>query len=56
MEQWDGVSPGRWRAMTGAIAAVGVWRQVAANRSATLYRLDLAQVRADIAKERASGP
>ncbi|MGD0391381.1 MAG: hypothetical protein ABSC41_01930 [Acidimicrobiales bacterium] len=55
MEQWDGVTPKRWRAMTGGIASVGVWHEVAGNRSATLYRLDLAQVRADIAKGRASG-
>ncbi len=48
MEQWDGVSPGRWDMMTGGVKTVRVWHEVASNRSATLYRLDLSQVRADI--------
>jgi hypothetical protein len=36
--------------MTGGIKSVGVWHEVASNQSATLYKLDLSQVRADIAK------
>jgi hypothetical protein len=50
LEQWGGVSLDRWRTMTGGIKSVGVWHEVASNQSATLYKLDLSQVRADIAK------
>ncbi len=48
LEQWDGVSPERWHMMTAGITTVGVWHEVASNQSATLYRLDISQVRADI--------
>ncbi len=48
LEQWDGVSPERWNMMAGGVNTVGVWHEVASNQSATLYRLDLSKVRADI--------